>query len=166
MKKYEFTDDKIEFDGQVLTRIRALVDIPRFNVKAGDLGGYIEKERNLSHIGDCWVGGNARVFEQARVFGNARVYGNALVFGNACVPGNAKIESNDDFIVLGPAKSSGRYTTAYKTQDSKIRVLCGCFVGTPDEFFEAINVTHANSEEFRNQYLDFHKQIVEKFKNL
>ena len=45
------TERKYEFTGEVkdgLNRIRALRDIPEFGVKAGDLGGWIEKERNLS----------------------------------------------------------------------------------------------------------------------
>ena len=32
-----------------LYRIRALRDIPEIDVKAGDLGGYVESENNLSH---------------------------------------------------------------------------------------------------------------------
>lgn len=40
-------------------RIRALRDFS--NVKAGDVGGFVTSEKNLSHKGDCWVSGNARV---------------------------------------------------------------------------------------------------------
>ena len=58
MKRYELTDIR---NGK-LRRIRALRDIPRYNVKAGDLGGWVESEKNLSQEGDCWVGGNARVY--------------------------------------------------------------------------------------------------------
>lgn len=61
-KKYELTDEKIETFGTTLCRIRALRDISAFAVKAGDLGGFIEKEENLSHDGDAEVYGNARVY--------------------------------------------------------------------------------------------------------
>ena len=74
-RKYEFTGETKNWIGRKLHRIRAVRDFG--DVKAGDLGGWIEKERNLSHDGDAWVYGNARVYGNAEVYGNARVYGNA-----------------------------------------------------------------------------------------
>ena len=45
-KKYELTDETMEWEGHTLHRIKALRD---FNdVKAGDLGGWVESEDNLS----------------------------------------------------------------------------------------------------------------------
>lgn len=87
-KKYELTDETIRAGGThpggpKLYRIRALRDF--LNVKAGDLGGFIESEDNLSHKGNCWV------YKDAFVFGNAQVYGNALVFGKAKVYDNAQV---------------------------------------------------------------------------
>ena len=41
--KYELTNEKKTLAaGTVLHRIRALRDIPRFGVKAGELGGFVE----------------------------------------------------------------------------------------------------------------------------
>ena len=60
MRKYEFTGEtEILCDGTVLHRIRALIDIDLGwrVVKAGELGGWLECERNLSHYGNCWVYG-------------------------------------------------------------------------------------------------------------
>ena len=96
MKKYEFVSgDTITSDtGATLTRIRALVDIPRYAVNVGDLGGYLESESNLSHAGDCWVYDSARVLGNAQVFDNARVYGDAQVFDNARVLDNARVFDN------------------------------------------------------------------------
>ena len=90
MKKYELVlDDKKEFLGITLYRIRALVAIG-LTVSAGDLGGYIEKEENLSQVSDnAWVSGDARVSGDAWVFDNARVLGNARVFGDARMSGDA-----------------------------------------------------------------------------
>ena len=51
--KYELTDETKNFCGITLHRIRALRDIPSVNVKSGDLGGWIEKESNLSQDGDA-----------------------------------------------------------------------------------------------------------------
>lgn len=90
-KKYELVkeDKKIFTDGGAIYRIKALKDFE--NVKAGDLGGYIENESNLSHDGNCWVYDKAKVYENAKVFGNAEVSGNATVGGEAQVYENAKV---------------------------------------------------------------------------
>ena len=40
-------------------------------VAKGELGGYIEKEKNLSQEGDAWVSGDARVYGNAWVSGDA-----------------------------------------------------------------------------------------------
>jgi len=96
--KYSLTENtKIIGNGITLFQIKAEKDIERIRVNKGELGGWIEKESNLSQEGDCWVRenaqifGNACVYGNACVFGNARVYGNAWVFGNACVYENVHI---------------------------------------------------------------------------
>ena len=54
--KYELTE--ITLSPFALRRIKALRDIPKQNVKAGDFGGYIERESNLDVSGDAWVYGD------------------------------------------------------------------------------------------------------------
>ena len=76
-KKYELTDSAIEFNGFTLYRIKALKDFS--NVKAGDLGGWIEKENNLSQMDNAWIGGDAKVYGSAKVCCDANVYGNAEI---------------------------------------------------------------------------------------
>ncbi len=76
-KKYEFTGKTIEVCGRVLHRIKALRNFGF--VQAGELGGFIEKEDNLSHEGNAWVFGNAKVYGNARIRENAQVYGNAYI---------------------------------------------------------------------------------------
>ena len=95
-KKYELLQDQtIEWRGRTLYRIRALRDFGA--VHAGDVGGYIECERNLSQDGNAWVSGDARVsgdawvYDDALVSGDARVSDNALVCGDACVYGNTDV---------------------------------------------------------------------------
>lgn len=106
-----------------LHRIQALRDIPEHGVKAGDLGGYVEHERILSHEGSCWVGGNAvamadpythildgyyitndaiitdNAFLQGVLSGSARVYDSAKVFSklayNCDVSGTSEIHHSD-----------------------------------------------------------------------
>ena len=66
MKKFELTADRIEEKGVTLHRIKALIDFG--DVKAGELGGYVEKEENLSQYGNAWV------YRHAKVFGNAYIW--------------------------------------------------------------------------------------------
>ena len=92
MKKFELTDEKKDFFGTTLFRIKALVDFGM--VRKGELGGFIEKESNLDHDGNAWVYGNAWVSGDARVYGDSRVYGNARVSGDAWVYGNAWVSGD------------------------------------------------------------------------
>ena len=140
MRKYELTEEtKTLADGTVLHRIRAVKDFALADgteVLAGDLGGWIEKEYNLSHGGYAWVYGDARVYGDAlvygdaRVFGYARVYGDARVSGYAEVCGDAEVKIIRDYAVFKNGWSSGRWFT-YTRSDRKWKV--GCFHGTGEE---------------------------------
>ena len=113
MAKYQLTEDALTVNGRTLYRIIACVDFA--DVKAGEMGGYVEKEENLSQDGNAWV------------CGNAKVYGNAWVCGNAKVCGNA------DYIVFKNWWSSGRYFT-WTRSNNKYKV--GCFYGSGDELIQ------------------------------
>lgn len=103
MKKYELTSETKIVGGKKLFRIKALIN---FNdVFIGDLGGFIEKEENLSHEGYAWVYGDACVYENARVCGDARIHNNARVYGKARVCNNAKVY--DNAYVYGNARIYG-----------------------------------------------------------
>lgn len=136
MKKYEFTDETKDLYDCKLTRIRALIDFG--DVKAGSLGGFIEKESNLSHNGNAWVSGDASVH------GNAKIYGNAEVSGDAEVSGNAWVSGDADYICIKGLGRSNRNTTFFKTKHG-VSVVCGCFSGTLEEFEAKVVETHGNS---------------------
>ncbi|WP_412057954.1 hypothetical protein [Bartonella sp. DGB2] len=70
-------DESITKNGHTLYRIQAMRDFA--NVKAGDLGGFVESEDNLSHEGDCWVGGNARVGGNAHIDGDRVIDGDTVI---------------------------------------------------------------------------------------
>ena len=127
MKKYELTSETKVINGVELHRIKALKSFGR--VEKGELGGWIESEKNLSQDGDAWVfdnakvrgnawvGGNAMVGENATVGGYAVISGNATVGGYAVISGNATISGNaivedkakvrGDATVIGNATVSG-----------------------------------------------------------
>ena len=178
-KHFELTDKFIiNAFGIKLLQIKCTRKIKHADV--GDLGGYIEKEDNLS--GDAWVSGNAQVCGDAKVSGDAKVYGDAWVsgdakvYGNAQVSGDAKVSGNaqvsGDAWVSGNAQVSGdakvsnnnehcgfdcfgsanRHTHAYKTQSGKVEIICGCFRGSIEEFEEQVKKTHQGNE-FERQYM-------------
>ena len=99
-KKYKLTDETIQVGDITLHRIEALMNFS--NVYKGEKGGFVESEDNLSHNGDCWVYGTAKVCGNARVVDNAKVGGNAEVYGNASIYGDALIYDNAE--VFGNAK--------------------------------------------------------------
>ena len=107
--KFQLTSETKIYLGRTLYRIEAVASFGAVN--AGDLGGWVEKESNLSQVGDAWVYGDALVYGDARVSGDARVYGNAQVYGDALVYGDAWVYGNaqvsDNARVYGNAQVSG-----------------------------------------------------------
>lgn len=102
-RKYEFTDETVTINERILHRIRSVKNFEYVTV--GELGGFVEKEENLSHDGNAWVYGNARVLGEAFVSGDAHVYGIAKVCGNAHVCNDAKV--CDSAAVYGNATVCG-----------------------------------------------------------
>ena len=72
-----------------LHRIRATKDFS--DVKAGDFGGLIQDESNLSQEGDCWVYDGAKVYDGAVIKGNAQIRNNAIVRDKSKVDGEAQV---------------------------------------------------------------------------
>lgn len=90
-KKFELTT-RISFNGRTLYRIRALKDFGV--VKKGDLGGYVEKEENLSQKGNSWIFDDAKVMDNAIVKEDATLHHSAEVYDNAIISGSASINEN------------------------------------------------------------------------
>ena len=130
MKKFEFTGEtktiSLFFRTATLHRIRAVAEFGL--VKIGDLGGWIEKEENLSHEGKAWV------------------WGNAEVWGNAKVCGDAEVFSASHVLVIGAIGSRDDFTTFFRDKDNEITVKCGCFLGKIDKFLEKVTQTHGDSK--------------------
>lgn len=115
MKKFELTDEFIIDDfGHKLFRIKALAYFG--TIRAGELGGFVEKEENLSSDGDAWV------------YGNARVSGDA------------------DYAVVEGFGRYFRATTFFLCKDKILRVQCGCFYGDLAKFREIVKKTHGDSK--------------------
>ena len=184
-RKYELTDEKITVGGTTLYRIRALRDIGDC-VKAGDLGGFIKSENNLSHSGSSWVFGDAHVYgiahvcgdahvrdnahvcgyahvcDNALVCGYAQVCGDAHVYGYAWVCDNAVIRNTRDYIVFKNWWSSGRFFTWTRSND---KWTVGCFHGTGQELIaKAYKDSELSGREYERivNYVESIKNTISK----
>lgn len=126
MKKYELTSNFKMFLGRKLFQIKALISFG--SVVKGELGGYIEKEENLSHENSAWV------------YGDARVCGNAEVYGDA------------HYLLVGRIGSRFAFTTFFRNKYKGISVRCGCFFGTITEFRAKVKETHGVDSKFAKVY--------------
>lgn len=90
-KKYEILNNcSTKENGHILRPICALRDFGK--VKAGDWGGWIEHEGNLSHYGNCWICEGSKVYGNARVYDNAIISGDVSIFDNALVCDQARVK--------------------------------------------------------------------------
>lgn len=92
MKKYELTNETINHGGQTLYRIKSLRNFS--DVKDGQLGGYVQREENLSQSGNSWIYNEAMVYEKARVEEDAKVCDCAMVYGEATISKEAIVRRN------------------------------------------------------------------------
>ena len=171
-KKYEFTGETMDFFGRTLHRIRSLRAFSDINI--GDIGGWIEKEENLSHNnnaqvfddaqvsgkaqvfgeaqvgGKAQVGGEARVYNKAQVFDDALVSGKAQVYGKARVCGEARIFSNHHYWTSPRIGSRNDITTFYRSKDRRIMVVCGCCHTDIEDFARRVKETHGDNQHARD----------------
>ncbi len=124
--KFELTSETKIFFGKTLYRIKALISFS--NIEKNELGGFVEKEENLSVSGNAWV------------YGDARVSGDAWVYGNARVSGNAK-----QIMWISKVGSENGTLTAFKNKEGEIIITRGCFIGSVKEFLAAVKKRHGSS---------------------
>lgn len=93
-QKFVLTNETMVFKGRTLRRVQA---VRRFRtitgeiVQKGDLGGWIERECNLSQTGRCWVGNEAKVYNGAIVADNAFVFDDSEIYDETVICSDAKV---------------------------------------------------------------------------
>ena len=164
--KYKLTEETINVYGRTLHRIECVE--PFKDIEAGDKGGFVESENNLSQDGGAWVYGDAMVYggawvygdawvcDDARVYDHAVVYGHAEVYGHALVYGHARVSGINDYIVFKNSWSSGRHFTWTRSND-KWKV--GCFYGTGAELIKKAYKDSENSGRHYEAYVNFVEQL-------
>ena len=169
MEKYEITSIAHP-QYPWLHRIRALRNV-REDVRAGDLGGFVESESNLSQEGTCWIYDNAIACENARVtedstlHRSAKVLDAAVISGDACldwsafVMHNAVVASGDISglaIVGGHAKILGGASNHSSPMIRDEASICGEVIGNIEisGFYEVLPSTKI--ENHRREPLRLH----------
>ena len=96
-RKYFLTGEIMKLGWRTLYRIQATRSFG--TVRKDQKGGWVEKESNLSHDGNCWV------FDDAMVLGDAVVKDNALVYDNSSIAGFAEVSGYSQ--VMGSSTIDG-----------------------------------------------------------
>lgn len=171
-KKYEILKDtKVRFFGRKIYRIKALKDFA--DVKKGDIGGYVESEKNLSQEGNCWIYDNAVACDNSEVCNNAVVCGNSIACGNSKIRGYARVGGNStvygcatvcgDTIVYDYAVVRGYAKIGYNAKiKSKNQWFVVENIGSRKDnitFYETDNVIYANVGCFSGTLDEFIKQV-------
>lgn len=105
-KKYEIHNKFLLLKtGEKVYPITALKDIPMFDVKIGDFGGYIEHEYNLCHSGNAWIGADCIVTGTSIIKDDVLIEGRVLVINS---------ELSQDIRLFGDVMLSHCYITGTK----------------------------------------------------
>ena len=136
-------------------RIKALKNFgTSHTVHAGDQGGFVSSEKNLSQLGSCWiyqdakVSGSANVRDFAQVTGKADISGNTIIADYAVIADKAKISGTtqvyENALVSGNSKVKG---------GSKIHGSTNLLDDTEVDNSEIINVLTIGTVKIKDSYI-------------
>lgn len=142
MKKYRVEWDK-KIDMGRIVALKDFITIDNRIVRAGDYGGLVQSEENLSQEGSCWIFSEAVVTDGARIFDDAIITGHSSVLGTAVVEDQAiitgfsricdrarifgKAQIQDEAVVRGFAQVGGNAII-----DSSMRIMSGTILTVPN----------------------------------
>lgn len=109
------------------------------------VGGEAVVTANAQIHGTARVNGNVIVRDTAKIYNNAKVCGTATIFGRAILARDAVVQSTSDYLIVWPIGSRNDTTTFYRDVNGGVMVKCGCFVGTLNEFEQAVQRKHAQT---------------------
>lgn len=97
-KKYEFTGETINVNGHELHQIRYLTDIytigdfgkPSRILSEGEIGGWIEREENLSQDGGAFIDETSMIIGNSIVSGDVQIRKKSVII-NSIVDGDAEV---------------------------------------------------------------------------
>lgn len=102
-QRFKLTNKTKKYQGKTLYQIEALTNF--WEIKKGDVGGFVESEENLSQQGECWIYPKAMAMDQAQVLGNALLLDKSIIKDNAIIDGYSRLYGNavvkDNAKILG-----------------------------------------------------------------
>ena len=177
-KHFELTSEsKVDSFGGALFRVKLTIDCKWG--KAGDLGGWVQKDENIQGFawisgdaqvsgnaqisdnawisGDAQVSGNAQISDNARVYGESQVYGNSRVYGDAQISGGARVygesQVHGDAWGTSPLQIQGSRHTLTECKKGFLQIGCKCYTFKEWELhFEAIGKAEGYSENQIQEY--------------
>lgn len=171
-KKYEILKtNTYNMNGKTLYRIIAIRNFG--DIKKGEIGGFVESERNLSHNGNCWIHDDAKVYEKAKVYEDAQIYNHSMVYGKAKVYGHAKLFKSS--LVTENAKIYGSSClTGFTAIRHKVRIygnakIADAMISDKTEIYGNVIIDtggviiQGNSKIYGSSYISGDTKIVDCF---
>lgn len=132
--------------------------------------GDIQIYGNVVIVDSCIYGNDdSEIYDDVEIFNSSIVAGgeihdNCKIYNTAIntpvhLSHDANINGSGDYIFVKGFGSADRDTTFFKCDNELIRVNCGCFSGTIDEFEEAVKRRHSERVPYREEYLNIARAV-------
>lgn len=127
MKKFELDySSSTTYRERTLYRIKALKTFTTTSgdiIREGDLGGYVQSEKNLDQKGNSWIFKGAMAIDDSRVKDNAQLHHDALIKDNAVIENRASAHNNVK--ITGHACVSQEAVITRNAQITNHATVCG-----------------------------------------
>lgn len=112
----------------------------------------VEVYNNAYIKGNAIISGCSVIRGDAIISDYAKIYGKTRITGDSHISNDANISDTFDYFIIKGAGSQARTTTFFKCEDGFIKVNCGCFNGTLEQFEEKVKETHRDNK-YAKEYL-------------
>lgn len=131
-----------QVSGFAKVRDNAIISNDARVIGDAQVGGFASIDLNALVCGQARIEDYAYVTDQAVVKGSAYVGGPIVLGGETIVSADAVLKAQYDCLSINGLGSRQRTTTFFLTKNGTIRVNCGCFSGTIEEFRKQVKLTH------------------------
>lgn len=140
-----------------LYQVQALRDIPEYGVTAGDLGGYVKSKTTLSHLGSCWIAGDAQALENVFIKENAYVGNDAVLDGQ----GGLSVTVKGSAMVIEKATVTAWVNPDEPNGSAHSTVLSGKFQISGTAFIRNLKSGSGNAKVYDNAFVAGASEIID-----
>ena len=147
-KHFKLTEETIVNEaGHTLHRIEATRDTR--HAKAGEKGGFVEKESNLAD--EAWVADDARVWGEARLYGysyaggQARIYEKASMHNLSRADGESRVYGHS-MLIESARVMDNAHVFGYTKLSGSVRIGRDAFVGHTKGYCSLLNIGRPNQQ--------------------